>query len=169
MPSELNRFFPRKRKWAPKSKGKGLATPSSGTNIAEEYKVSTITLFARGPMLVRDLFVKSVYLKKTASDHSVKVSRAYREQEDSVRYEDSNIACTVLMPEQILHLCDIFMTENFGVQIEISDGHFLVNSVELPTDLVVLHGALWRTVKTDVRATPVSDASKQSGAQTHGP
>lgn len=156
MQSDLNKFFPRKRKWSLKSKG-GLksSSPRKADLPAQQYRVDHITLFATRPMMVQDLFVKSILLKATASPSTVKVLRAYKEKAGSVRTEASNITCAVMAAEQMLHLRDLFMTEEFGLRVEMSEGSFVVNAFESPTDLIRLEDSDNRTIHCEVRATPV--------------
>lgn len=162
MQSDLNKFFPRKRKWGRKSKrttrgtGPIVASESEVSRaIAEKYRVGRITIFAKQPMLVRDFFVKSLLLTPTTTSGSVTISRAYREKAGSVRTELSNIACSIMPQEKMIHLSDIFMTENFGLRLELSEGSFVVSSMVSPTDIVTIEDSAGRMIPCEVRATLV--------------
>ncbi|MBY0547785.1 MAG: hypothetical protein K2W95_10855 [Candidatus Obscuribacterales bacterium] len=164
MQSDLNKFFPRKRKWGRKSKGSTMGSGRMAASendasriVAEKYRVSRVTIFAKQPMLVRDFFVKSVLLTPTSTSCSVTTSRAYREKAGSVRTEPSNIACSIMPHEKMIHLSDIFMTENFGLRLELSEGSFVVSSTATPTDLITIEDSAGRMIPCEVRATLIKN------------
>lgn len=108
-------------------------------------------------MLVRDFFVKSVLLTPTTTSGSVTISRAYREKAGSIRTELSNIACTIMPQEKMIHLSDIFMTESFGLRLELSEGSFVVSSMATPTDIVTIEDSAGRMIPCEVRATLIKN------------
>ncbi len=161
MISDLNRFYPRKRKPGTKSGGSGARDGSSTTEkqlqsdeiISQCYQTDTLTLFGRQAGLLRDIFIKSIRLSASVSSLSlhVTIDRAYRETSGSIRYEDCNISAEVLLPECILHISDVYLSETFGLKLELTGGWFLVDTAGDEKDLLTVDGYFGRTVRAQVR------------------
>lgn len=126
--------------------------PESSTAVPERYRVDHVTIFSKQPMLVHDFFIKSVLL---TSASRVTISRAYREKAGSVRTEQSNVSCSIMPHEKMIHVSDIFMTETFGLRLELSEGCFVVSSAVQPTDIITMDDSIGRMIPCEVRANLV--------------
>lgn len=162
MLSDLNKFFPRKKKIGRKSsrsstaRGAELQSPAGArlepdSIMSDCFRTPTIVFFGRQPGSMRDIFIKGITFDSSIKPtiDNVKIFRAYREEEGSIRCEESNIKARLLTPECILHICDVFLTESFGLRLDLEGGDFLVDSEA--TAPIVLQDFFGRSVRAEVR------------------
>lgn len=157
MPSDLSRLFPRKRDLIKKTKRRGKPTRKGEPPLADVFLADAIVLFGRSACHVQDLFVKSIRFDSTTEPSSpasaeVEVFRAYKEGTGSIRFEPSNITCQFLLPERILHLSNLYMTDSFGLRLVLRNGHFLIDRAETGREPLVLSDYFGRTVDLQVTA-----------------